>query len=450
MRKTILTVFLLSSLISYYYFVELKPESESKRAALASMKLYVLPESARIQRIQVIRKNSFFEVEGKDDLWRIIDPVLEMGDALIIGGMERVLMLQNKRRILLEETTDLREFGLANPDIRVGVLGSHANSYRYLLIGKQVPFEKHYYAKWEEEASIFLLGRNTRNVFDKELFDVRDKAIFNLSFYDAVKTLELHLTPYQMKFTLEAEKKRWVIKEPFPELGKKRDIEKLIKDLQRLYIENFLTPEEAEGGGFGFKDDSDFIRIQTQKESEFFLKIGNLTDDDKFYYASTPGRAVPILIAKDKLDSLRLDPIKFIERRIILFKPYDIQKLLYEKGDRKEVVSEENEVLLYNEEKASLEFETEFDSFLEFLSKLEYQLILNEKGVSKLKLKEEDLLFSLQIFDVPPRGEETRYRLDFYSKKDGFFIESSTDVLLYEISEEDYKSTISFIERLFL
>jgi hypothetical protein len=448
MRKTILSLILLIALATYFFVTETGKHGQELSSA-ASMKLLDIGEGDEITMIRITKGDQSFAFEGKDEVWRIVDPILEMGNALILGGIEKVLRLQKKDKILNDPSADRSVYGLAPAEIKVGVITSSQPKERTLLIGKKAPLEDLYYAQWDGRDEVFLLIANARNAFDKELDAVRNRNIFSVSQQDRVKTVECVSQVFTIKLEYDTEKEQWLVKEPFEELARPEKVNELLGKITGLYIEKFLDGENVDDPKFGLAGSPSFIRFTTVFEKETTLHLGSMTEDKKYYYAHVEGKTAPVLVASDMLDSLRKEPNEFIERRIAQFKEFDVERLAYVKGGNERVLSSIENAWHLDNARLNEEKMRAADDLIKHLSGLEYTLVLNEEGLKKFDLNDKDLLFTFTVAFTEQEQGAASLEFAFYAKKDGYFVKSSRDNNFYEITEENYQKMISFVEILY-
>jgi hypothetical protein len=448
MRKTILSLILLIALATYF-FVSETGKQEQEISSAASMELLDLGEGEDITLIRITKGDQSFAFEGKDEVWRIVDPILEMGNALILGGIEKVFQFQKKDKILSDPSDDRSVYGLDPADIKVGVITTSQPKERTLLLGKKAPLEDLYYAQWDDRDEVFLLITNARNAFDKELDSVRNRNIFSVSQQDRVKTVECVSNVFTIKLEYDTEKAQWRVKEPFEELARPEKVDELLGKITGLYIEKFLDGENVDDPKFGLAGSTSFIRFTTVFDKETTLHLGALTEDNKFYYAHVEGRTAPVLVASDMLDSLRKEPNEFIERRIAQFKDFGVDRLAYVKGGNERVLSKIDYVWHLENTRLDDDKGKAADDLLVHLTGLEYTLVLNEEGLKKLDLNDKDLLFTFTVAFTGQEQGAVSLEFAFYAKKDGYFVKSSRDNNFYEITQENYQKAISFIEVLY-
>lgn len=437
---------LLIALACYFFIVEKGEEKAELQVKAASLMLLDLPDGITIRRIRITTPAGSFAFEGKDDVWRIIDPILEMGNALMLGGIEKVLTLQRKERILNKTAADISVYGLDPAEIMVNIMTDPGRQERTLYIGKKAPFEELYYAKWSNEKDVFLLIANARNALFKELSEVRNRNIFSVAQQDRITRVECVLPVFTVKLALDMDNDRWLIKEPFEELAKTETVDELIGKIKGLYIEKFLDDDNVTDPKFGLIDSPSYITIGTAYDKETTLRLGAMTEEGKLYYAHLEGRNAPIMVAADMLDSLRKDPNEFIERRIAHFNSMSVNKIVYQKGGNERVIDQIGNEWHLNNTKLDEEKATRVIDLLDHLSGLEYTIVLNDEGIKKFKLAQEKPLFSFQVsFAVPQRGADL-IGYQVYAKGDGFFVTSTLDENFYEITKEDYGHIVEHID----
>lgn len=448
MKNTILTCIILIVLINYYFMSEFHKRWKEQHPVVNTLTLCSLHKEEVIEAIQLVVKGETFQLENRQEFWRIIDPVLEMADPMIVGGMEQVLRLARKERVLSAVSDDLAEYGLVEPDIRVGILTTE-RGYRYLTFGKQVPLASSYYAKWSDSNDIFIVTANIRNSFNKTLFSVRKRSIFDLSVKDNLTKVSFVLGPYSMKMHYEDALLQWRIDEPFLELADIEVMNGCIQDIKGIYVQSFLDGQDYLDERFGLNNSKEYIRFVTAKDKEIVLTIGAFSEEEKGYYAHTAGHAMPIIIAQDAIDVLKKDPNDFIERRIILFDHDAVGEFIYEKGDRKDTIVHHRERWHLRNTEATFETEMAINELLQYIGNIRYLLILNAAGVKRMGFKPDDHLFDLTI-----RSENTgtgffEYPLRFFSKADGYFINNAQDGNYYEIEEADYAKLMALIDKIY-
>ncbi len=448
MRKTILSFILLVALATYFFVSETGKNGDAPRGA-ASSKLLDLAEGDEITLIRITKGDVSFAFEGKEGVWRIVDPILEMGNALILGGIERILTLQNKDKILSEPNPDRAVYGLVPAEIKVGVVSKSQPVERTLLLGKKAPLEDMYYAQWEGSDEVFLMMANARNAFDKDLSSVRNRSIFAVSDQDHVKIIDCSSDIFSITLEYDKDNDRWLIKAPFEELARTDKVDELLDKIKGIYIEEFLDKESVDDPKFGLAGSQSFIRMTTVYDKETTMHLGAMTDDMKKYYAHVAGRTAPVLVASDMLDSLRKDPNEFIERRIAHFNEFAVDKIVYAKGGNEHVLSQIDYAWHRDNTKLEGAPETAVSDLIQHLAALEYTLILNADGETALALGDEDKLFAFTVNMTTPDGSVPPVVFTFYAKRDGFFVRTSREEHLYEITKESYDKTIAFVEVLY-
>ena len=93
-------------------------------------------------------------------VWSILEPISDTADVFAVGGVaDQLQTLVHTRE--LTGVTDLAQYGLADSPMRVTVTFSDTTPTRHsLLVGTSTPDGSAYYAKRDDNASVYLLSVN--------------------------------------------------------------------------------------------------------------------------------------------------------------------------------------------------------------------------------------------------------------------------------------------------
>jgi len=422
---------------------------EIQKEITRSLQLYESEAGSDIAMMKVIHGDMFYEVERGDNTWAIVYPVQETGESLIIEGMADVFRISKRLKFLDNPSDDLSVYGLLEPPLHIGVKSDGEDLYRYLSIGKKAPLIMGYYAKWDDMDEVFILGENECNTFDKELFSIRERSLFDIHPEDTIVSLACVIHTFAIKLSFHEEDSTWRIDEPFPELARADVMESFIRNIRGLTVKEFADHESIESEELGLHAGHEFIQVTTKSGKVYVLYVGNKTVDGNAYYASSPARSTPILIQPMIIDALIKDPVDFIESRIVPYEPFSVAEFTYQKGDWTNTITRAGQNWLLNEEIADIIKDKAIDDLNIILSNLEYSIILNEAGETQFDFQPEDTLFTFSITSGDATGPYGHFTLSFLAKANGYFVKNSIDASYYEILENDYKAVIALISNIY-
>src|SRR5581483_1867180 len=123
----------------------------------------------QVQKVAVTSNGQTVEATRHDQNWTIDAPIVTSGDKFALDTIaDRLAGLKQKRDI--GEQTDLADFGLANPRVKVAVTLDDGKTAE-LDLGKDNTYDGTIYAKRGGDARVSILDSGLKSTFDKGLFD---------------------------------------------------------------------------------------------------------------------------------------------------------------------------------------------------------------------------------------------------------------------------------------
>jgi hypothetical protein len=194
---------------AYAYFVESKREP-SDTGAKKNEKVFTGVESDKIERVTVKSdKGERTTVEKKSDKWQETQPAAVPADAGELSGITSNLASVEVQRVVDEQATDFKQYGLDPPRIEVAFKAGAQD--RRLLIGQKTPAGTDLYAKLPEKPRVFLISSYLESTFNKSPFDLRDKSIMKVD-ADKIDTVEIASADHSVKLAKSGPD--WRIKAP--------------------------------------------------------------------------------------------------------------------------------------------------------------------------------------------------------------------------------------------
>src|SRR6266446_9322067 len=178
LRSTLLLLVVLLGLGGYIYFVlAKKPDSTITKQE----KLFPSLEASKIDDLKVKSEAGDVTVLKKEGgAWKIVSPLqVPAADsdatsvANALGDIEVV-------RVVDENPTDLKPYGLDAPRIDVEYKSAEAKTAGHLLVGAKAAAGGNLYARREDQKRVVLIAQFHESSLNKSTFDLRDKAIVKL------------------------------------------------------------------------------------------------------------------------------------------------------------------------------------------------------------------------------------------------------------------------------
>lgn len=231
-RGLLITAVILAGLSGLVYwsnqYQKRKKEEPDKDAP---PKIINIPQDS-IVRIEIRRRGQEQPVaieKGQDGQWRIVSPENLPADQDTVRSLLSTASELTANRLLEEQATDLRTYGLDPPAVEVTIRQNNGKALK-LLLGDETPTGSYYYAKLQGDPRVFTLASWNKTSLDKSAWDLRDKRLLT---FDSNKLTRIELV--RKGQTIEIGKNaqnEWQILKPQPMRADGGNVETLISRLQ--------------------------------------------------------------------------------------------------------------------------------------------------------------------------------------------------------------------------
>jgi Domain of unknown function (DUF4340) len=206
--RSFLVLFVIAlGLGAYLYFVESKREPGDTKK---NEKVFAGVESDKIQRVTVKSdKGESTTLEKKSDKWQQMQPATVEADAGELSGITTNLASLEVQRVVDEQPTDFKQYGLDPPRIEVA-FNAGGQDHR-LFIGQKTPSGTDLYAKLPDKPRVFLISSYLESTFNKSPFDLRDKTIIKID-HDKIDSIDITTSDHEVKLAKSGSD--WRIKAP--------------------------------------------------------------------------------------------------------------------------------------------------------------------------------------------------------------------------------------------
>ena len=206
-------------------------KSEDKPASDAPVATKLLSfKDADVNKIEIDKKGTE-QVElakGADGKWAITAPQSLTGDQDAITGIISVLSGLNSERVVEDHAIDLKQYGLADPSVKIDLTMKDGKSQK-LLLGDDTPTGNAVYAAVGGDPRVFTLASYSKTSLDKTTPDLRDKRLLTVNFD---KVSQVDLTAKKQSVEFGRSKDAWQIVKPRPLRADNFSVEDLVRTLK--------------------------------------------------------------------------------------------------------------------------------------------------------------------------------------------------------------------------
>lgn len=186
LRSTIALLVILIGLGGYIYYVGSQPAED---AATKKEKMFVGLEADKIEDVKLKSESGdVTSLKKESGSWRIVAPVQTPASDTEATGVANVLGQMQIIRVIDENATDLKDYGLDAPRIEVEFKADGGKTSGKVLIGGKTATGGDLYVKRNDEKRVLLIAQYDEAGLNKSTFDLRDKSIvkFDRSKVDGV------------------------------------------------------------------------------------------------------------------------------------------------------------------------------------------------------------------------------------------------------------------------
>ncbi len=298
-KKTIFWLIILVVIGGGLYLLDRRAEDVKVEREKALRLFPFLPQE--VTAFVIKRDGQTIKMEKRDEVWWVVEPVIDRGDKEIIESFLDNVVNARKDAILFEEAPPekLEELGLARPYITV--VFTTPGGTTQIIFGRKGPTHNISYAMLEGDPRVYRIHSDVGKEADKGLYDMRDKTIIAFEPLET-KKVELYRKGRKNVIIEQPLGGKWDMMEP---IRARADIEKVLETLYRLKesdIKYFIdNPSEDEDYGFGEPILKLYIEDEDGRQG---LIVGRKNRKIRGYFAKRDGAERVFIVEEDMVHHL--------------------------------------------------------------------------------------------------------------------------------------------------
>src|SRR5579863_211714 len=219
------------------------PDDTKTSATPAATKLLSFKD-ADVNKIEIDKRGSDsvdLEKSG-DGKWEITAPQKLTADQDTISSMISSLAALNSERVVEDHAIDLKQYGLADPTVKIDIDTKDGKSQK-LLLGDDTPTGNGVYAAVGGDPRVFTLASYSKTSVDKSASDLRDKRLLTANFD---KVSQVDLTAKKQNIEFGRSKDAWQLVKPRPLRADNFSVEDLVRKLKDAKMDLSASAESDE------------------------------------------------------------------------------------------------------------------------------------------------------------------------------------------------------------
>jgi hypothetical protein len=348
-KRNIFLLFVLILLAGWYYFYEIRGETQRTTRAIESSR--VLP-GAQVDDVQKFSTQRFvylpdaysdindsdrtyhIEIARSNGRWTLISPVQADCDQETVDAVVSRFTHLQRGRVVMENPDSLALYGLDKPAFQV-ILECTERTMT-CTIGDENPRRDSFYALFNDDNAVCLISNNIKPDLLAMAHDYRNRSILKTSRNDIT---ELLLTFPDHDTTLAFNRNdngEWVVMSDIHDMpGDQTRIEELTGALTAQTVQSFID-DPGPMSEYGL--DEPFIQIEAHFSGQeiFRFDIGDFADaGGKMRFARRHSSGPVLLVNKTFFDVFKPDLFHYRSKSVCNMDRGVINRILIEYGDRK-------------------------------------------------------------------------------------------------------------------
>lgn len=325
LKSTIALVVVLAGLGAYIYFVTWKQDATAGESSSKQEKVFAGLETDKIEEVKVkSEKGDTTSLKKANGTWQVTAPIAATADQSEASGIASSLGQISIVRVIDENPTDLKEYGLATPRIEINFKGAGDKDFRKLSVGDKSPTGADLFAKRNDEKKVFLIPAFQESSFNKGTFDLRDKTVWK---FDRDKVDGIEVTAGGKPLALAKGTGDWKLTRPVEARADFGTVEGLVGRLQSAQMKSMVTEnaEAADLKKYGLDKPEVTVNVSAGSAKATLL-VGGKAEDNTIYVRDASKPAV-MTVESSLVDELKKGADDYRRKDIFEFRAFNANRV---------------------------------------------------------------------------------------------------------------------------
>jgi hypothetical protein len=332
MRQLIVATFVLIVLSgTLYWSNHRKPANDSVNASPSTTNAKVISLTQDdISKLEVKKKDGDDVVLNRAGAsnWKITSPKPLVADQESVSTILYNLSPMDGATLIVEKPTDLKQFGLAEPEAHVSATGKDGKT-QTILVGDETPTGDSAYVMVSGESKVYSVPKNTKTNLDKGLKDLRDKRLAPVDF-DKLAGVEINGA--KLRLTFASDNGQWTVRSPANLRGDTSKMETIIEKLRTATMDPSTSDADMKKAASLYASGAPIATLKaTDASGSQELQIRKAADG---YYAKTTAMDGVYKVPNELGDAVNKDAEDFREKRVFDFAEQDPDKVELHDGSK--------------------------------------------------------------------------------------------------------------------
>ncbi len=329
--RTAVVAVVAGGLGAYVFLVENKKPADKDEKK--KEKVFVL-EKAKAKELSLEPTGGEAVAVKRDgDKWKLTVPREAPADGNEVDSLLTTLENLEMDEVVVENATDLKQFGLDAPKNKVSVAQEGKPQPAQLLLGEKTPDGNAVYAKTPDKPRVFTIASWQESSFNKKPFDLRDRDLLKVK-RDAVKALEVS-GPGEGYALEKSDKGEWGFTRPLKTLAGRWSVDGFLGTLESLKMESVAAEDVAKDQKkYGLDKPQRVVKLTLADGGYKILEIGS-SPADKKYHAREASSSLVAVIPNAVVDDLAKGMKELRAKRLADVATFDVEGVDVESDGKK-------------------------------------------------------------------------------------------------------------------
>jgi hypothetical protein len=332
MRQLLVATVVLAALAATLYWSNhRKPADATVSASASSANARIISlNQADISKLEVKKKDGDDVVLNRVGAsnWKITSPKSLVADQDSVSTILYNLSPMDGATLIEEKATDLKQFGLAEPEAQVSATGKDGKT-QTILVGDETPTGDAAYVMLSGDSKVYSVPKNTKTNLDKGLKDLRDKRLLPVDF-DKLASVEI--SGAKLHLTFGSDDGKWTVRNPANLRGDTSKMETIIEKLRTATMDPGTSDSDMKKAASLFTSGAPIAALKaTDASGSQELQVRKTSDG---YYAKTTAMEGVYKVPNELGDAVNKDAEDFREKRVFDFAEADPDKVELHDGSK--------------------------------------------------------------------------------------------------------------------
>ena len=326
LRSTIILLVLAVGLGAYLYFIDAKKPVADEHA---KQKVFTA-DASKIDQLEVKSASGDVTALKKEaNGWTVVKPIQTPADQNNASDVAATVASLEQDRVVDENPTDLKTYGLATPRIEVAFNVAGEKEPKRVLVGDKNPTGMGLYAKLPNDKRVFLIANALETSLNRSTFDLRDKTALK---FDATKVDSIDLASKNQTVRVVRSGEEWKLLKPIEAPADYTSVEGLIGQLQSAQMMSLKDkPEDVKDLKVYGLDKPEVTATLGSGGSNVVMQLGGKADTVTLW-ARDPSKPAVFTIGNGLAEELRKTAADLRRKEIFEFRPFNATRFEITRG----------------------------------------------------------------------------------------------------------------------